>query len=143
MYTALPLPTRYPIDISLMFLLILATGKTNPALKDFEFFPPPPKILDLLTPFAPVILGTGNLEIYDFLLDFLESLLTTFLAGETTGGDGKMGGRDATAGTGALLSKRLSGTLETVCTIEALLYASLPPLSRVSRMVRVGNIEKI
>ena len=121
MYTALPLPTRYPIDISLMFLLILATGNTNPARKDLEFFPPPPKIFDLLTPFAPVIFGKGNLEIYDFLLDFLESLLTTFLAGETAGGGGKIGGRDEIAGTGALLSKRLSGTLEIVCTIEALL----------------------
>lgn len=43
-------------------------------------------------------------------------------------------------GTGALLSNKASGTLETDNAIEDPAYASLPLLSKVSNIVKLGNI---
>lgn len=120
--------------------LIRPIGKISPAredrdrpettLADLAYFPRSRTTADL----AGRLLATLSRE--PALAKAWASLLTCFLWAWTWTGFGAGGG-------GRLLSKRLSGTRATACIIVELAYASLPALSRVSNIVRVGNRSKM
>lgn len=149
--------TLTPVILYLIFLLSLPTGNTSPARDDadllliiaafpaFPTFPAFPLLLDnIVAGFETVFGFTLLLELVatsgegitaDVVPAGLEILLV--LAGTELVANVDRAG----AGTGALLSNKASGTLETVNAIEELVYASFPLRSKVSNIVIVGKME--
>lgn len=148
--------TLTPVILYLIFLLSLPTGNTSPARDDadllliiaaFPAFPAFPLLLDnIVAGFETVFGFTLLLELVatrgegitaDVVAAGLEILLVL------TGTELVANVDRAGAGTGALLSNKASGTLETVNAIEELVYASFPLRSKVSNIVIVGKMENI
>lgn len=103
-----------------------------PAPTDILAFPPFP----LSTFFGAVTLDLWvTLSKDPALLSALDSFFFYLWWTAAKTGNGAGGG-------GILLSNKLSGTLETASIMVELLYASLPILSRVSKILRDGNIVK-
>ncbi len=140
MYIAEFEPTLWPTNLSFKCLLILPTGKTRPA---FEALDLPAATLPILEAFpleAGITAGFGALNppvaaSRDPVRDkaFFSLLFWSLWIGACTG---------ITTGAGLLLSNKLSGILDTASTMVAFAYASLPLLSRVSRILKEGNIVK-
>jgi len=138
---ALPTPTLWPTITSFNFLFILPTGNRRPALDDLVL--PPPTAALALPSFALAVLTVGSLAgllafgLCEFMLSrepvlaraALSFLFYLLWIGKWMGAGGG----------GGLLSKRVSGTREAASSMDLLLKASLPILSRVSRMLREGS----
>jgi hypothetical protein len=139
----------------LRLLFNLETGNTNPARAEadrppntFAVFPNFPVLLflELMSLLATLLklFTTGGIT-FDILDDF-EAVVVGFDNAGATGLEAIIGAGTGAGGaniddTGGLLSNNASGTLETVMAIDGDVYASFPLLSRVSRIVMVGNIE--
>lgn len=138
----LPKPIRIPTIIPFSILLTLPTGNNRPALDERDF-PAPIEDILALPPFPrSAFLGTESLFLALWVMLSREPVLASacdnFFFSLLCTGARTIG----TGGGGMLLSKRLSGILATAYIIVELLYASLPILSSVSRMLSEGNIAK-
>jgi len=120
MYTALPTPTLWPTITYFSFLFILPTGNTKPAFEDLDLpagttiFALPAFPLDDLA-FVKVFDGAGLGAILSKEPVLAKAVLSFFFSFYTIGTWMGAGGG------GGLLSKRLSGILDTASTMVALL----------------------
>ena len=132
-------PTRWFTILSLSILFTLPTGNTKPAFEALDLPAATVPIFEALpfplSTFGAFGIGTLLIASKDPVREraFLSLLVCLLWIGAWIGW---------ITGIGLLLSKRLSGILDTASTIEELAYASLPALSRVSRIESLGNIEK-
>ncbi len=125
-----------PTNTYLSFLWSLPTGNTRPARDDLDLpafteilaLPPLPRYAFTATGFDLWAMLSREPVLAKAWVSFFFYLLCTGASTKGTGGGGM------------LLSNKLSGILATACIIVELLYASLPTLSRVSRMLNEGNI---
>ena len=136
---ALPTPTLEPIITYFSFRFILPTGNSKPALDDLDF---PPAIIPIfaLPPLLLSFFTASGLVLWVMLSKepvLARACVNFFFYLWWTGARAS-----GTGGGGGLLSKRLSGMRDTASIMVELLYASLPTLSRVSRMLSDGNMLK-